>query len=390
VTVRAPRRRTSADRCPGSMSLYEAADGWLARVRVPGGRIGTKQLKALVPACALGNGLVEITSRANLQLRGLPAGADRELAASLHGAGLLPSRTHDRVRNILASPLAGRHPRARANTDALVAELDRRLCAEPELAELSGRFLFAVDDGSGLALTHPADVALVARDEQTYVLGVGGRAGPERVPAGQAAAIAVGVASRFLATRRRVGSGAWRIAELHGRSSIPERPSGHGMSPGRLVQRDGRVAVTALAPLGQLDVRCLKRLAALTAEVRLGSGRTVTVLDLDGNEATHIEREFRALGLVLDSASGWAGLSACAGLGRCTGARLDVRAAAVSRAQARAPGALPEHWAACERCCGEPGGTAVVISADGDGISVRSDDSDCRVGTLDEALAALG
>ena len=40
--------------------------------------------------------------------------------------------------------------------------LDRALCADPELAALPGRFLFAVDDGSGLAEPGRADVALVA------------------------------------------------------------------------------------------------------------------------------------------------------------------------------------------------------------------------------------
>jgi precorrin-3B synthase len=390
VKVCAPSRRTSADRCPGSLTLYEAADGWLARVRVPGGRIDSHQLRALVRACALGNGLVEITSRANLQLRGLSASADRDLAPSLGAAGLLPSATHDRARNILASPVAGRHPRARADTDMLVADLDCRLCAEPELAELSGRFLFAVDDGSGLGLSQPVDVALVARDQQTYALIVAGRVLSELVPAERAAAVAVSVARSFLAIRERVGGRAWRITELYGWSAIHERPAGHAVSPGRLVQRDGRVAVTALAPLGQLDAAGLGRLAALTAEVRLGSGRTVTVCDVDRDEATQVEHELRALGLVLDPASGWTGLSACAGLGRCARAKLDVRSVAAGRAHARGPGALPEHWAACERRCGAPGEEAVVISADDDGISVRSTRSECRVRSLDEALTALG
>src|SRR5438093_757526 len=157
-----PRQRTPADRCPGALELHDAQDGALARIRTPGGRIAADGLRALVRAVELGNGLADLTSRANVQVRGLAREDAGRLAALLADAGMLPSPAHDRARNVLASPVGGRHPEAVAPTDALVAELDRRLCAEPALAALPGRFLFAVDDGSALALDHVADVALVA------------------------------------------------------------------------------------------------------------------------------------------------------------------------------------------------------------------------------------
>src|SRR5882724_533763 len=111
------------------------------------------QFTAVSTASAdLGDGGPELTSRANIQIRGLAAGAEVELADRLWRAGLLPSLSHERVRNIIASPLGdGQH---------LVDSIDRALCACPELAALPGRFLITVDDGRGDVSGLGADIGL--------------------------------------------------------------------------------------------------------------------------------------------------------------------------------------------------------------------------------------
>jgi sulfite reductase beta subunit-like hemoprotein len=390
--------RRDADRCPGGIALHEAQDGALARIRVVGGRLGAGQLDALAACARFGNGLVELTSRANVQVRGLRADAAASLVPLLSDAELFASATHDRVRNILASPLAGRHPRSVATTDGVVGALDAGLCAAAELAVLPGRFLFAADDGSGLALEPAADAALVAEDARRFRLVLAGERTTLGAEPADAPALALEAARAFLALRAQRQ---WRISELDGGARAVARALGgdieraaglrrERLEPGLLAQGAGGVAVTALVPLGRLDVERLVALAAIVrshgGELRIGAGRTVTLVDQRPDVAARLVPALTDMGLVMEPDSGWAGLSACAGAGRCARARLDVAAAAAARATARVPNAPPEHWSACERRCGGRSGIAVTATADG--IVIERDRVD-TVTDVDDALAVL-
>jgi precorrin-3B synthase len=335
------------DHCPGVLRLHEAEDGLLARVRLPGGRIGLAGLTAVAALARRGNGIVELTSRASLQIRGL-ASDDSEVGATLlSAAGLLPSLTHERVRNILASPLAGRHPDSLAQTDELVAELDAALCADPVLTALSGRFLFAVDDGAGL-IGHAADLTLVATGSDRFQLGT---REVDRVDA-----VAAVLAAARATTRNGSGTSPASIAG-------PLRTPGLGA----LVQSDGLAAVTVMPKLARLDPDTLDAIGgiarALGSELRLSTARTLTVVDVDPDLAGELLVALEQFGLISDPQSGWVGLTACAGKGACAKARFDVRAEATRRAAERgvAGGDPPrEHWAGCERNCGKPEGVEVM------------------------------
>ena len=115
----------TADRCPGVLRPHLAADGAMVRVRIPGGQTTGATLGRLgALAAAYGSGLLQLTSRGSLQIRGLPDPVPDEFVAGVTAAGLLPSATHERVRNIVASPLTGLHG-GRADLRPLVVALDR-------------------------------------------------------------------------------------------------------------------------------------------------------------------------------------------------------------------------------------------------------------------------
>ncbi|HWC26003.1 MAG TPA: hypothetical protein VG474_05405, partial [Solirubrobacteraceae bacterium] len=257
----APDARTRQDRCPGVLALHEAADGWLARVRVPGGRLSRRALLALAAASdELGNGFVDLTARANLQLRGLAPDAAGELVPRLAAAGLLPSTAHDRVRNVLASPLAGRAPAALDDVDDVVALLDAAVIESHRLRDLPARFCFLVDDGSGAGREIGPDVTIAARGGGRFGVALDGRWIELECDRATAVAVAVAAGEVFVALR----GDAWRLSETPGGAVAVAATLGLALAPvtraartpafgpGVVEQRDGRVAVTALAPFGQL------------------------------------------------------------------------------------------------------------------------------------------
>ena len=200
-----------------------------------------RQLEAIGDARPPGSGLVELTSRANLQIRGLAEGAAGPLAQVLGAGDLLPSVEHERVRNILADPLAGRHPASLLPTDDIVAALDRALCADPVLAALPGRFLFAVDDGGGMAADPRADIALLAEpgSRPTLTLALAGRLTTLSLPPRAAIARALAAARAFLDLAAASGERPRRIAEIPGgaeaggRGRRPAAAGSPALSPAR-------------------------------------------------------------------------------------------------------------------------------------------------------------
>ncbi|MCF6744519.1 precorrin-3B synthase [Blastococcus sp. KM273128] len=379
-----PPVRDRADACPGALQTHSAADGELARVRVPGGLLRADQLRTLgAAAVELGDGALELTSRGNVQLRGLRPGAAGELGERLAAAGLLPSDTHETARNLLSSVLSGR---AGGLLDARpwVRAFDAGLCADPSLAALPGRFLATFDDGRGDVAALGGDVGLLALSRDMVSLTLAGADSGLRATPEDAVALALAATRAFLTERAEQGGRAWRLAELTdgparvtvrvggapgaARVDVPAEPRVRAI--GAVPQDDGRTALAAVAPLGRLTAAQLPVLADLAAEVQLTPWRGVVVPDLaDGSAAAALLVE---VGLVLDPGSPWTRVTACAGLPRCAKSLADVRADVTA---AVVVGALPadgarQHWAGCERRCGRPGGAVVDVVATASGYRV--------------------
>jgi precorrin-3B synthase len=252
--------RTYADRCPGVFRPWVAEDGAIVRLRVPGGRISPDALLRVVGAAERhGDGTVLLTKRANLQLRGLAERIPDELIDTVAAAGLLPSRTHELVRNILVSPLTGLVG-GRMDLRPVVRALDQALLASPELAVLGGRFLFVLDDGRGDVVGRDLDLGLMAVDATRVQLRAGTTWGPV-VPVEDATADLIRLAGEFARLRGTGPSACWHVDELsEPLLGAPRDPGTEVDSEPPAPGRHGQVSVVAV-PDGLVRRPLTERLA---------------------------------------------------------------------------------------------------------------------------------
>src|SRR6516164_10939785 len=152
-------------------------DAFMLRLRIPGGILSAYHARGLrTVAERFGGGYVDLTTRANLQIREIDAAdaiavieAIDELGLTSRGAGA------DNIRNITGSPAAGIDPQELIDTRPLTRELHHYILNHRELYGLPRKFNIGFDGGGRIAmLEDTADIGFSA-----IAVGPG-----EEVPAG--------------------------------------------------------------------------------------------------------------------------------------------------------------------------------------------------------------
>ncbi|MGH3473516.1 MAG: nitrite reductase [Aeromicrobium sp.] len=234
-----------ADRCPGVLRPWIADDGALVRIRLVGGAITSQALSDLsVIAGDYADGHLYLTKRANIQLRGIKhvdGSVPEEFVEAITAAGLLPSPTHELVRNIMVSPLSGRVG-GQADLRPVAIRLDEQLCDDPEFANLAGRFLFVLDDGRGDLVDRSLDLGVMAVDAGAAQIRVGSQHWGDVVELDGVPEVLLDLARQFLEVRGEGDDALWHVEEL---------PDGGADLLGLNYARDLRTQVASLpAPYG--------------------------------------------------------------------------------------------------------------------------------------------
>src|SRR5262249_48554190 len=141
--------------CPSALRPMLSGDGLVVRLRPRGGRLSSAQAAGIAGLSQdHGNGLIDLTGRANLQIRGISEESHERLIAGLDRLGLVDAELHsENQRNILVAPFWTQGD----DIQSIAAELERALAARA--LGLPEKFGFAVDCGAERVLVDaPADI----------------------------------------------------------------------------------------------------------------------------------------------------------------------------------------------------------------------------------------
>ncbi|OWU73038.1 cobalamin biosynthesis protein CobG [Marinibacterium profundimaris] len=338
--------------CPGAWVPMASGDGLVVRVRPRLARLSRAQVEGLCDvALRYGSGVIDITSRANLQLRGVAEADHEALLQELARLGLLDVDPGlEGRRNVLVAPDWRTGDRTARLAEALLARL-------ADLPELPAKFGFAVDAGAALWLEGAsADIRLETGADGGLVLRADGAASGRAVREDEAVDRVVELAEWFAVAAGRASGGAsptlrrmTRMARLLEAVPLPEAWTGVAPCAGRAAPRGP--GMTRIGPVvgfafGQARAGRLPEIlkAAGAQAVRVTPWRCLV---LEGGRAVAHAPDHA----ITDPGDPLLGIDACPGAPLCPSASVETRA--LARRLAREPGLAGRslHVSGCAKGC---------------------------------------
>ncbi len=357
--------------CPGALRPMQSGDGLIVRVRPRVGRLSLDAAGALADLSArLGNGHIDLTRRANLQIRGLTEDRLDGLQAELDRLGLLDGDAEsEAVRNVMVTPLMERD----SDVHRVAVQLERLLASDHRLRALPAKFGVLVDgDGAVSIAGERADISLRAVDGG-FALGLDTDDGTQWLGACAAsdAADLVRVAMltvlgcRSQGRMRNLGSTGFSMVRSVMIPKLAPVPSFDASSRHRLGLLEGAVAVAA--PFGRLEARQLRQLVALATaagvhDLHLSPWRAIYMRVRDAEAGRIVLDGARTIGLVTDDSDPLLRIEACPGAPDCESSTVDARGDALRLAAWDFKGSI--HVSGCEKGCARSAPSSLVLVGD--------------------------
>jgi precorrin-3B synthase len=358
--------------CPGLADPLPTGDGLLARLAVT----RPIPLDAFTALCAAartnGNGILEITSRGSIQVRGLTPMSAPAFATVVQALGIVDAAGG----RVLASPLAGLDAHEIFNVTAVADRLRDLLVESGLAARLAPKVSIVVDSGGALRLDAvPCDIRL--RAERT-----GGAIGFEVTIANESANPAtLGTIPPEDATK--IVSDLMDAIAAHGREARahdlppagftrrpPQGAHKSGRSPAQPIGahhlRDGSLALGVGLSFGHSDADTLQRLIEETrragaTSARPASGRVLLLIGVPPAQASKLAVEAERLGFITKPDDPRRRVVACAGAPACAAAEIPTRTLAPAIAAAAHLERQTVHLSGCSKGCAYHGLADVTV-----------------------------
>ena len=392
-----PQRRGA---CPGLSVPMPSGDGLLARLRTT----STISLSAFAALCAagrkFGNGVIEITGRGSIQIRGLTAAsappfADAVTALAIAAEDGIPVHTN---------ALAGLDVDEILDAGAIAADLRRALAYTSLPARLAPKVSVVIDGGGALGLDSlAADIRLCADlgdGAAVFHVCVAGNATTATDLGVVASADAVEAAQRLLEVIARHGRTA-RASDILAAGGVapftaaladlvvaPDHSGAHQPARisdpiGRHLLRDGSFALGVGLAFGHADATTLERLVraaetAGAAGIRAAADRALLVVGQTAQTASTVAAEAERLGFVVRANDPRRYVVACAGAPICAAAHIAARAlapAVADAARTHLDSDFRIHISGCAKGCAHAGAASLTIVGRPDGCAIIADGS---------------
>ena len=323
--------------CPGAYKPMMSGDGLVVRVRPYAAEISAEQASTLAGAAQkFGNGFIDVTNRANLQIRGVSEDGYTDLMNTLGEAGLLDSDEDLEVkRNIVVTPYWEVGDTSRRLYDALVSALSK-------FPVFPGKFGFVIDCAQQRVLGGvPGDIRFETSAEGGLMIRADGSETGCSVTLANAVDTALELVEWFMARRDQDTRRFAKLLETH---ELDARFT--GLAP---AQTNTTKAGLLYVPFGQLSARGLSDLADLGDPIRITPWRAL----LTGRDLPTTPSDF-----IDDPDAAILRVAACAGQPFCPQASVETRALAASLAS-KWPGQL--HVSGCAKGCAKPSASDITL-----------------------------
>lgn len=368
----------------GLFWLNPVKDGYMCRLRIPGGVVKSYQLRELAAiARDLTTGYIQITTRNNFQIRLIEPRNCPEVLRRIQGCGLHSKGAGaDNIRNITMNPCAGYDPHELIDVRPLVNELATLIIGSKEFYDLPRKFNIAYDGGGlissvedtndiGASAVHIRDNDAGIEPGVWFRIALGGVTGHQTfasdwgviVPPARLNDVMVALLRVFIRhgdrTNRKKARFKYvvenlglegvlaeveallpfKLTRLAADSPLQEArrfsQQGHSHVGVHAQRQDGLVYVGASVPVGQLTARQLERVADLaesygSGEVRLTVWQNLIIPNVQTAYAATLAKSLKKLGLPCEQSNLKSGFVACTGNRYCKFAATDTKGHAIA------------------------------------------------------------